>query len=185
MPDQQIVCATCSRSFAWTAGEQQFYHERGLQPPRHCRDCREARRNQVTGVASSPRLSSEPPRPIARRPSPRRAFGVTALIAAIVLSVVLLIFVPSPPLLAWLLAVNVVALLAYGYDKGIAGGDRTRVPEAVLLGLALIGGTLGAFAGMVLFRHKTSKPAFLTPFALIVVLQLALIGGWLALSSGQ
>jgi len=38
---------------------------------------------------------------------------------------------------------------------------------------------------MVLFRHKTNKLAFLIPFALIVVLQFALIGGWLALGSGQ
>lgn len=36
------------------------------------------------------------------------------VIAAIVLSVVMFLLVPSTPLLAW--------LLAYGYDKGIAGG---------------------------------------------------------------
>lgn len=198
MPDQQIACATCRRSFTWAAGEQQFYRERGLQTPRHCPDCREARRNQTTASPSSPRPTAAPPRsaaaparpkpparPIARRPSPRRAFGLTVLIVAIVLSVVVFIVVPSTPLLAWLVAVNAVALLAYGYDKGIAGGNRTRIPEAVLLGLALIGGTLGAVAGMLLFRHKTSKPAFLVPFALIVVLQLALIAAWSSFGFGQ
>lgn len=198
MPDQQIACATCGRSFTWSAGEQQFYRERGLQAPRHCPDCREARRSQPTVAApgsrppqaparptsSTAQPRSAPARPIARRPSPRRTFGVTVLVTAVVLSIVVLVLFPATPLLAWLLGVNVVTLLAYGYDKGIAGGTRTRIPEAVLLGLALIGGTLGAFAGMVLFRHKTSKPAFLIPFALIVVLQLALIGAWLTLGQG-
>jgi uncharacterized membrane protein YsdA (DUF1294 family) len=47
-----------------------------------------------------------------------------------------------------------------------------------LLGLALIGGSLGAAAGMLLFRHKTSKPAFLIPFGLIVLLQVGLIVVW-------
>ena len=109
---------------------------------------------------------------------------MTELIAAIVLSIVVFILVPSSPLLAWLVAVNAITLLAYGYDKGIAGGNRTRIPEAVLLGLALIGGTLGAVAGIMLFRLKTSKPAFLVPFALIVMLQLALIAAWLAFGQG-
>lgn len=109
---------------------------------------------------------------------------MVALVTAIVLSVVVFLAIPSTPLLAWLVAVNAVTLLAYGYDKGIAGGNRTRIPEAVLLGLALIGGTLGAFAGILLFRHKTSKPAFLVPFALIVVLQLALFGAWLTFGQG-
>ena len=61
------------------------------------------------------------------------------LVPAVVLSVVMFVLFPSSPLLAWLLAVNVDTLLAYGCDKGIAGGNRTRVPEAVLLGLALSG----------------------------------------------
>lgn len=197
MPDQQLECATCRRSFTWTSGEQQFYRERGLQTPRHCPTCREARRNQTAATQSSPRPTAAPARsataptrpkpparPISRRPSPRRTFGVTALVAAIVLSVVVFIAIPSTPLLAWLVAVNAVTLLVYGYDKGIAGGNRTRIPEAVLLGLALSGGTLGAFAGMLLFRHKTRKPAFLIPFALIVVLQFALFGAWLTFSQG-
>jgi uncharacterized membrane protein YsdA (DUF1294 family) len=99
-----------------------------------------------------------------------------ALVATVILSILAFVLFPSSPLFAW--------LLAYGYDKGIAEGTRTRIPETVLLGLALIGGTLGAFTGMMLFRHKTSKPTFLIPFALIVVLQFALIGAWLILGQG-
>jgi uncharacterized membrane protein YsdA (DUF1294 family) len=113
--------------------------------------------------------------PPARRFSPRRHAGATTLALAVLLSLGLLVLVPADPLLVWLGAINLVALLTYGYDKAIAGGARWRVPEAVLLGLALLGGTLGAAAGMLLFRHKTSKPAFLIPFGLIVLLQFGLL----------
>jgi uncharacterized membrane protein YsdA (DUF1294 family) len=100
------------------------------------------------------------------------------LASTALLSLGLLVIFPAAPLLAWLGAINLVALLTYGYDKAIAGGARRRVPEAILLGLALIGGSLGAAAGMLLFRHKTSKPAFLIPFGLIVLLQVGLIVVW-------
>ncbi len=179
MSDQQISCADCGRRFVWSAGEQQFFRERGLQAPRRCRDCRATKRPQATATAARGGPAA-PPRPIARRPAPRRSFGAASLAAA-ALSVVLFFIVPSTPLLAWLIAINLIALLTYGYDKSIAGGSATRVPESVLLGLALAGGSPGAFVAMLLFRHKTSKPPFLIPFALIVLLQGALIVAWIGL----
>jgi uncharacterized membrane protein YsdA (DUF1294 family) len=116
--------------------------------------------------------------PPARRLSPRQRAGATTLALAVLLSLGLLVLVPAAPLLAWFGAINLVALLTYGYDKTIAGGARWRVPEAILLGLALIGGSLGAAVGMLLFRHKTSKPAFLIPFGLIVLIQLGMLVAW-------
>ena len=59
-------------------------------------------------------------------------------------------------LLIYLAAVNILAFFAYGDDKRrarIPGARRT--PEKTLLGLAAIGGSLGALAGMRVFRHKT------------------------------
>jgi uncharacterized membrane protein YsdA (DUF1294 family) len=50
------------------------------------------------------------------------------------------------------------------------------VPEKVLHGLALAGGSIGAYAGMHAFRHKTVKSSFRLVFWTIIVLQLALIG---------
>jgi uncharacterized membrane protein YsdA (DUF1294 family) len=78
-------------------------------------------------------------------------------------------------LICWLLAVNVVAFCYYGYDKARARGSRSRVPEIVLHGLALAGGTLGAYAGMHLFRHKTVKGSFRIVFWTIALLQVALV----------
>lgn len=181
MPNQQLTCASCSRRFTWSAGEQQFYRERGLHAPRRCLDCRSSRREQTTAKSAGVRPAAARPEPMARRPAPRRVFGMRMLVAAVVVTVALFLLTPSAPVLAWLIAMNLVALLAYGYDKAIAGSGQMRVPEVVLLGLALLGGSLGAFAGMVLFRHKTSKPAFLVPFFLIVVLQVAVLIAWLVL----
>lgn len=44
MADKQIQCASCGRSFTFTAGEQRHYQERGISPPRRCQGCREAHR---------------------------------------------------------------------------------------------------------------------------------------------
>jgi uncharacterized membrane protein YsdA (DUF1294 family) len=84
------------------------------------------------------------------------------------------------PLLAWLAGVNLVALILYGLDKALSGLKWPRVPEATLLVVALAGGTVGALAGMQLFRHKTRKTSFGVKFWLVVVLQVALVVLWFA-----
>jgi uncharacterized membrane protein YsdA (DUF1294 family) len=78
-------------------------------------------------------------------------------------------------LACWLIAVNVVAFFYYGYDKVRAKAGRTRVPEVVLHGLALVGGTIGAYVGMRVFHHKTIKGPFRLVFWTIAVLQLVLV----------
>jgi len=78
-------------------------------------------------------------------------------------------------LLSWLIAINLVAFLTYGYDKSIAGSRRSRVPERVLLWLALILGSLGAWLGMQVFHHKTIKGSFQRRFWLVVIIQVAII----------
>ena len=64
-------------------------------------------------------------------------------------------------ILIWYLAViNFITWIAYGLDKGRAKSGKWRIPERTLLLLALLGGSLGALAGMIMFRHKTRKPKF-------------------------
>jgi uncharacterized membrane protein YsdA (DUF1294 family) len=75
---------------------------------------------------------------------------------------------------AWLLAVNGTAVAYYGLDKAQARRGGQRVPEAVLHGLALLGGSAGAYAGMRLFHHKTVKRSFRLVFWLIVAAQVVL-----------
>lgn len=78
----------------------------------------------------------------------------------------------------WLVAINVVAFAYYGYDKGRAESGASRVPELVLHGLTAAGGSVGAYAAMKIFRHKTIKGKFRILFWCIVLLQLAL-AGWI------
>lgn len=65
-------------------------------------------------------------------------------------------------LLLVLLSINVIAFLAFGWDKRLAETHQRRISERTLLGLALFGGALGALLGQQLFRHKTQKQPFRT-----------------------
>lgn len=76
-------------------------------------------------------------------------------------------------LLAWMAAVNTVTIAAYGYDKLAARGQRFRVPERTLHGLAAAGGSPGALLAQGLFRHKTRKSGFRRVFWVLVVIQIA------------
>ena len=57
----------------------------------------------------------------------------------------------------YLLIINVVTFALYGIDKWKAIHNKCRIREATLLITALIGGSLGAFIAMQMFRHKTKK----------------------------
>ena len=67
---------------------------------------------------------------------------------------------PLRLLLIWMGVLSTLALLLYGWDKAMARLHRRRIPEAALLGCALLGGSAGALLGMALFRHKIRKSAF-------------------------
>ena len=47
MTDKKIICKMCEQEFTFTAGEQQFYAEKGFEnQPVRCADCRRARKQQ-------------------------------------------------------------------------------------------------------------------------------------------
>ena len=71
---------------------------------------------------------------------------------------------------------NLIAFYMYWLDKRNARKRRWRIPENTLLGVAFIGGSLGALLGMYVFRHKTKHwkfkilvPAFLLMHIVIIV----------------
>ncbi len=74
-------------------------------------------------------------------------------------------------LLLYLAAVNLLALILYGLDKLLAKKGGRRIPEKTLLGAATCGGSLGALAGMYLFRHKTLHKKFTVGVPVILALQ--------------
>ncbi len=79
----------------------------------------------------------------------------------------------TPLLLFYLLTINAVGLLIMLADKEKAKKHLWRIPEATLLTVAALGGSLGCLAGMRLFRHKTRKPKFYLGLPAILAVQLA------------
>ena len=73
--------------------------------------------------------------------------------------------------LYWIFGMSVLTFLLYGFDKHQACYQGWRVPEALLLGMALMGGALGALLGMWLFRHKTKHRSFLICVPVFFALQ--------------
>ncbi len=76
---------------------------------------------------------------------------------------------------AYVIAINGAAFTLCGYDKNAARAAALRVPEKVLLGVSLIGGSAGLLIGMKLFRHKTRKASFQFLLALVLVAQLLIV----------
>ena len=78
-------------------------------------------------------------------------------------------------ILYYLLAVNIVTFLLYGVDKYKAKKGRWRISEVTLLTMAAIGGSIGAWAGMRLWHHKTMHKKFKYGIPLIIIMQIALV----------
>ena len=77
-------------------------------------------------------------------------------------------------ILGYLLAVNITSFLLYGIDKYKAKKGRWRISEATLLLMAVIGGSIGAWAGMRLWHHKTMHKMFKYGIPVIIIFQVAL-----------
>ena len=77
-------------------------------------------------------------------------------------------------LLWYLAAVNLVTFTVYGVDKAKARRGAWRVPEKTLFLLPLLGGSVGALLGMLVFRHKTKHWYFVWGIPLIRMAQIAL-----------
>jgi uncharacterized membrane protein YsdA (DUF1294 family) len=78
-------------------------------------------------------------------------------------------------MIAWLV-VNMLTACVYAYDKWQAKRGGGRVRERTLLGLAAVGGAVGALGAMRLVRHKTRKPAFRVGVPALLVLQAGAVG---------
>lgn len=75
-----------------------------------------------------------------------------------------------PLILTAVIVVNLWTIVRFWQDKQRAKAGERRIPEADLLGLALVGGWPGALLARRLFRHKTGKEPFSTLLAVIVTL---------------
>jgi len=78
-------------------------------------------------------------------------------------------------LLLVLVVLNAVSFALFGIDKRRARRGARRISERALLLSALVSGTIGAWAGVFVFRHKTRNPSFLIPLAAASLIDLAIV----------
>ena len=78
-------------------------------------------------------------------------------------------------ILYYLLAVNIATFLLYGIDKYKAKKSKWRISKVTLLTMAAIGGSIGAWAAMRLWHHKTMHKKFKYGIPVIIIMQIALV----------
>ena len=111
---------------------------------------------------------------MARR-SPKLTFALIGILLVLIVGMLLVWLTKWNPLWIWLVSINLVTFLAYGYDKSQAQRGALRVPEIVLHGLALFGGFLGGWIGRPVFHHKTQKPVFTLVLAVSTIIWLVIL----------
>lgn len=79
----------------------------------------------------------------------------------------------------WIIFLNILTFIVYGIDKYKAKHNQWRISEKTLLGLAAAGGSVGAFLGMHIFRHKTQHWKFTLGVPVLFLLQVAVGVYWL------
>ncbi len=82
-------------------------------------------------------------------------------------------------LLPYLILINFFGFFLMLLDKQKARRNAWRIPERALILAALIGGSVGVYAGMQLFRHKTRHPKFYIGIPVILLLHFLLAGALL------
>ena len=79
----------------------------------------------------------------------------------------------------YLLLINAAAFLLMRADKQKARRHQWIIPEAVLFGTALLGGSAGGTLGMLLCSHKTKKPLFSMGFPVLLFLHIGILAWYL------
>ena len=78
-------------------------------------------------------------------------------------------------LLLYLILINLLGFILYGVDKAKSKGKSRRISERTLLWVARLGGGLGCWLGIMLFRHKTKHTRFMILVPLWTVLWAAAV----------
>lgn len=76
-------------------------------------------------------------------------------------------------IIVYLTIINIAAFAAFGIDKAKAKRGKWRTPEKTLIGMAVLGGSVGALIGMGIWHHKTKHKKFTVGIPIILLLQIA------------
>jgi uncharacterized membrane protein YsdA (DUF1294 family) len=74
--------------------------------------------------------------------------------------------------LLYLLSINAVSFILFGYDKFLAIKNKRRIPEKELFTVSTIGGALGGMFAILVFNHKISKATFMWRFTFIFIINI-------------
>ena len=74
--------------------------------------------------------------------------------------------------LLYLLSINAISFILFGYDKFLAIKNKRRIPEKELFTVATIGGAFGGLFAILVFNHKISKAFFMWRFMFIFLLNI-------------
>ena len=75
----------------------------------------------------------------------------------------------------YVVGMNLLGLIVMWSDKCRAQRGKWRIPEKTLFLVSILGGSIGTWAGMYLFRHKTRHWYFVIGMPLILALQVILL----------
>ena len=84
-------------------------------------------------------------------------------------------------ILGYLVLANIAGLAVMGIDKAKAIKGAWRIPEKTLFLFSLIGGSIGTWAGMYLFHHKTKHWYFVIGMPAILIIQLVIAAYFMGL----
>jgi len=89
-------------------------------------------------------------------------------------------------IIGFFIVMSIITYFIMGHDKAAARAGKRRVPERTLWKYAIFGGGLGAYLGMITYRHKTKHLSFRIGFTLLAIVQIALlIWGFQTFGSGR
>lgn len=72
--------------------------------------------------------------------------------------------------LLYLLSINTISFLLFGFDKFLALKNKRRIPEKELFTVTTIGGAFGGLFAILVFNHKLSKTSFMWRFMFLFLL---------------
>ena len=78
-------------------------------------------------------------------------------------------------LIIYLVIMNIIGFFIMAVDKHKAKKHAWRIPEKILFLASLVGGSIGTWAGMYVFRHKTKRWYFVIGMPLILAWHVVLV----------
>lgn len=78
-------------------------------------------------------------------------------------------------LMIYLVSINIITFIIYGYDKLQAIRNSKRIKEKTLIVLVIFGGHIGAILAMIICHHKINKPKFVWGIPILFLIEFLLL----------